>query len=106
MAKAATTLRKLLLVRKEHVRHDLLRDTGFLSFVKGEPMKVLPETWPEEAELSHAAFLLDGMKLDDLKKVREWVAKNPEHTLLDFEKDDTGPDDVLKRVGLRTNPVA
>lgn len=110
-------IRKLLLIRIAKARADLLAESGFAHFVKGEPLNVSPAAWDEQSGLSHYGYVLEGLKLKDLDNLRKWLDKNTEATLLeviqevgknrlpdDFEGDTV--DYALSQVGLKINSLA
>lgn len=98
-------IRKLVIVREKRVTPTVLGE--FDRFVEGEPLAVSPIQWPIEAGLSHHGWVLGGMKLSDLKALREWDTAFGHSTILNLG-DDKSPitvDDALKSVGLRINPA-
>lgn len=99
-------IRKLLLVRKNAMRSDLVKSVGLGPFIKGEPLNVSPMAWNEEAGLSHYAFPLEGMKLKDMEKLDKWINESEGTLVHDYDNKDESTEDALKRLGLRINAAA
>jgi hypothetical protein len=96
-------INKLLLVRKANSKSNLLEEAGVSQFLKGDPLKVSPLAWHEEAGISHYGHILANLKLDDLNKLLEWALATEGTTVLDYDNDTVA---TLKLVGLRVNEAA
>jgi len=99
-------IRKLVIVRKKHVRPDVLGELA--TFVAGEPLKVSPVAWGDEAGLSHWGYVLDGMKLADWQALQAWDAKVGFATVLSLgdSKHPVTVEEALASVGLCVNQSA
>lgn len=97
---------KILLVRKINANADLLDKAGMTGFLKGQPLKVSPIAWEPEHGISHYGYVLDGMKLDDLVKLSDFVGTNEGMSLIGVRKDQETIEDSLRSCGLRENPIA
>lgn len=98
-------INKLLLVRQTDIDSSLTERAGVGAFLKGKPLPVSPLTWREEDGLSHYGFVLEGMKLADLKELEDWIKRNGSEgvTLHEHEGDVAA---TLAGVGLRVNDAA
>ena len=121
-----TTIKKIVLVRKNDMRSDFLSTSPFGQFVVGQPLPLSPfdqKGWPHENGLSHYGFVLSGMKLRDLEQLRtfwenpesppmqvlDWVdeiraSKKQQGKKLKDEQEQI--DATLQHVGLSINPLA
>src|SRR5687767_8583067 len=99
-------IRKLVIVRVKRVHPDVLGDLE--QFVVGEPLKVSPVAWGDEAGLSHWGYVLEGMKLADLEALRAWDQAFGYSTVLSLgdKKKEVTVEEALASVGLQINPEA
>lgn len=112
----ATTVKRLILVRRKDVNASLLEEGGFIRFLKGKPIPITTLVWDESQGLSHYAYVLDGLKLKDLETLDKWQSKLTGVTILPYRKqsDENGKstkieettEETLARVGLRVNKLA
>jgi hypothetical protein len=74
----ATTISKIILVRKADIQPDLFKDAPFASFINGQPLPLQPTdpAWADEAGYTHYAYSVVGMKLKDYEKLMEYY-KDP-----------------------------
>ena len=96
---------KLLLVRQSEIDSTLVERAGCSAFVVGDPLKISPISWGDEDGLSHYGFVLQKMKLDDLKELEKWIAKNGSEGVSLHEFDES-VDKSIANVGLRINKSA
>lgn len=100
-------INKLLLIRTQDIDSSLTERSGAATFVKGEPIPISPKAWNEEAGLSHYGFVLEGMKLKNLKELETWIKDNgSEGVQLHEYSPDTGVDKALASIGLKINKSA
>lgn len=95
-------IQKLLLVRKNNSRSDLLKSAGVDAFA-GEPLNVSPKAWRDEDGLSHYGFALKDLPLKEFESLEDFCDVNDGLTLLDHEGDVNA---TLASVGLRINKSA
>lgn len=99
-------IRKLVIVRQKHVTPTVLGT--FSQFLEGQPFAVLPIAWPDECDPSHHGYTLAGMKLTDIKALREWDERFGHSTVLSLgdTKAPVTVEAALASVGLRIHPEA
>ncbi len=87
----ATTISKIILVRKVDIQPDLFKEAPFASFINGEPLPLQPTdpAWADEAGYTHYAYSVAGMKLKDYEKLMEYYHDPKTNPMLIMEITDT-----------------
>lgn len=81
----------------------------FLDAEVAMPIPILPMAWSVENAASHVGFVLSGMRLGDLMKLKEWENDPryaPVATVLGLSEVEDAVSVALASVGLRIHPLA
>jgi hypothetical protein len=110
------TISKLVIVRtlKKNLSDPAVQTLGtdFGKFFDAEvemPIAIIPIAWGVENLASHVGFVLSGMRLNDLMKLKEWEADPrfaPVSTVLPLGETEDAVSVALAGVGLRIHPLA
>lgn len=109
---AAATVKgvtKLLIIRKKYVTPTLLEESGLKQFCKTDPLKIYPlYDWQPENGITHYGYLLEGLKLDDLEKLKKFVDSCPKSSriIIDIRQGETHLEALAREVSLQINPIA